>query len=102
MEESFRELRDNLEKGVDLQFGMFVKDIAGAFESRARDETLKGGCNILVIVPSISDQIYKRYVRRLSLRLLCYVKWKARTIRNACLVPERNGSKTSSLGFFQT
>lgn len=42
MEEGFLELRDNLEKGVDLQVGMFVKDIAGDFKARAKAETLKG------------------------------------------------------------
>lgn len=42
IEGAFRELRINLEKGVDLQVGMYVKDIAGNFEARARDESLKG------------------------------------------------------------
>ena len=42
IEKVFGELRESLEKGVDLQVGMFVKDISGAFEARARDEILKG------------------------------------------------------------
>ena len=42
IEGEFRELRDNLEKGVSLRVGMAVKDIAGNLEARAMDAILKG------------------------------------------------------------
>ena len=42
IEGEFRELRDNLEKGVSLRVGMTVKDIAGNLEARAMDAILKG------------------------------------------------------------
>lgn len=103
IEDGLKELGENLEKGVDIQIGIFVKDIAGTFESRARDEVLKG---VLVFLDShpknLTRELSQIYERHLNLRLFCCCKWKARINRNVCLEPGRNRSKILSRDFFPT
>ena len=42
IEYALRALQENLERGVNFQIGFFIKDVAGAVQLRAKDETLRG------------------------------------------------------------
>ena len=42
IEDALRTLQENLEKGVNFQMGLFVKDIAGAVRVIAKDDILRG------------------------------------------------------------
>ena len=42
IEDALRVLRENLEKGVNFQMSLMIKDMAGPAQVRARDEILRG------------------------------------------------------------
>lgn len=42
LEGGFGALRENLKTGVDMQHGLFAKDIAQGFDARAAENVLKG------------------------------------------------------------